>query len=372
MIMNRWKKDLKKCVEINSYTHNKHGVERVGEVFEKWIKELGFEVKRFERELIGDHLLFLSPVSGKRERILLLGHLDTVFPPGVFEEFREDEEWVYGPGVCDMKGGNIVALEALRQLHEEFGKIEDIDFLLVSDEETGSDDSKQLTSELAKEYDKCFVFEAAGKNMEVVVGRKGIGTFEIAIEGRASHAGTSYEKGCDANLEAALKLQKLVSLTDLEKGSTVNVGKIEGGVGANTISPHAKLLLEIRFADNKEKKRLMKGLEEIVEVSFVDGATSLLGGSLQRDVMEPNAWQRELVAAMEKIAGVEISTECRGGVSDANIVASAGVVTIDGLGPYGDGDHTPSERALKRSFGERIELMSKVLAYHQRKGEICG
>jgi len=366
----QWKNDLEKVVRINSYTRNKKGVDAVGNVFEKWLKELGYRTERHRRELIGDHLHFISPKSGRREKILLLGHLDTVFPPGTFEEWREDDDWVYGPGVCDMKGGNVVALEALRSLFETRGKIEDIDLLFVSDEETGSDDSRILSGELAKEYDKCFVFEAAGPDMDVVVGRKGIGTFEITIEGRAAHAGTSYAKGADANLEAAMKLQKLVAMTDLEKGSTVNVGKMEGGIGANTISPQAKLLLELRYADHREKERLMAGLDEVVRTSYVDGTKAMLGGSIQRDVMEPNAWQTKLAEAMERIAGQRLPTEKRGGVSDANIVASAGVVTLDGLGPYGDGDHTVKERALKKSFDERIDLMTKVLLYHQEHGAI--
>ena len=335
------------------------------------MEEIGFKTKIYRRELIGDHLHFISNKSKNREKILLLGHLDTVFPPGVFEEFSEDDSWVYGPGVCDMKGGNIVALEALRAIYEKFGSIEDIDFLLVSDEETGSDDSKLLTKKIAKSYDKCFVFEAAGKDMNIVVGRKGIGTFKITIEGKAAHAGTSYEKGCDANLEAALKLQKLVALTDLQKGSTVNVGKIEGGIGANTISPHSELLLELRYANYNEKKRLMNRLKDIVDTSFVKGTNARLSGSIQRDVMEPNSSQVRLVKAMEQISGQTLPTEQRGGVSDANIVASCGVVTIDGLGPFGDGDHTPNERALKKSFQNRIELIAKVLIFHQQKGQIC-
>ncbi|WP_456322593.1 M20 family metallopeptidase [Hydrogenimonas sp.] len=362
-----WKERLQKVVGINSYTLNKKGVDAVGEVFCEWMKPMGHKIVRYSRELIGDHLLFVSPKSCKREKILLLGHMDTVFSPGVFEEWGEDEEWVYGPGVCDMKGGIIVALEALSNIKATFGKIEDIDLLLVSDEETGSDDSRALTTELAKDYDLCFVFEAAGKNMEVVTGRKGIGTFEIAIEGVAAHAGTSYSKGVDANLEAAMKMQRLVAMTDLERGSTVNVGRIEGGIGANTISPGAKLLLELRYANHKEKKRLLEGLDKIVSTSFINGTKSMLGGSIQRDVMEPNEKQKIVIEKMEKISGQEILFETRGGVSDANIVSSAGVVTIDGLGPYGDGDHTPKERALKRSFDERIKLMTKVFTHHQKE-----
>ena len=367
--MVQWMEDLKEVVSINSHTHNKEGVDAVGRVFRRWLEALGFETEIHPRELIGDHLLFKTPVKAG-QRILLLGHLDTVFPKGTFEGFREDEEWVYGPGVCDMKGGNVVAVEALREIHRRFGKIENIDFLLVSDEETGSDDSKMLTSELAKEYDLCFVFEAAGPDMNVVVGRKGIGTFEVEIEGKAAHAGTSYAKGIDANLEAAHKLERLVALTDLEKGTTVNVGKIEGGIGANTISPRSRILLEMRYADLNERDRLLWALEEIVKTDYVKGTKARLSGAIQRDVMEPNRRQEELIRAMERLSGHALPTEKRGGVSDANIVAAEGTVTLDGLGPYGDGDHTEKERALKKSFDERIELMNAVLSHHQEKGKI--
>ena len=366
----RWIEDLEKVIRINSHTRNKAGVDAVGRVFQSWLEELGYETEVHPRELIGDHLLFRSP-EGEGQRILLLGHLDTVFPSGTFEGFRQDEEWVYGPGVCDMKGGNVVAVEALRTVHDRFGSIRNIDVLFVSDEETGSDDSRALSSELAKQYDLCFVFEAAGPDMNVVVGRKGIGTYEIDIEGKAAHAGTSYTQGIDANLEAALKLQKLVALTDLERGTTVNVGKMEGGVGANTISPHARLLLELRYANLEERDRLLWALEEIVENECVPGSTARLSGGIQRDVMEPNRKQEELLRAMERISGHALPTEKRGGVSDANIVAAAGTVTLDGLGPYGDGDHTREERALNKSFDERIELMSAVLGYHQEKGVVA-
>ncbi len=364
-----WVEDLREAVSINSHTLNKEGVDATGRLFRRWLEELGYETVVHRRELIGDHLHFRAPAKGA-QRILLLGHLDTVFPPGTFEGFRQDEEWVYGPGVCDMKGGNVVAVEALREIRRRFGEIHDIDVLFVSDEETGSDDSRALTGELAKEYDLCFVFEAAGPDMNVVVGRKGIGTFEIEIEGRAAHAGTSYARGIDANLEAAHKLRRLVELTDLERGSTVNVGRIEGGIGANTVSPRARLLLELRYADLNEKERLLRALDEIVETDYVRGTNARLSGGIQRDVMEPNRRQTELIHAMERLSGHALPTESRGGVSDANLVAAAGTTTLDGLGPYGDGDHTERERALKKSFDERIGLMSAVLGHHQEKGRI--
>jgi len=362
-------KDLETIVNVNSYTKNKAGVDLISTYMTEWFEALGFENICYKRENIGDHNLYVSPRTDGI-KILLLGHNDTVFPQGKFENYSEDAEWIYGPGVCDMKGGNMVALQALRNVYEQNGKIENIDMLLVSDEETGSDDSKMLSSKLAKDYDVCFVFEAAGEKLEVVTGRKGVGTFTITIEGKASHAGVRYAEGINANLEAAHKLIELTKLTNLEIGTTVNVGKISGGIGANTISPTAELLLELRYTKNSERDRLLTALESITNTSYVEGTKSNLSGLIQRDVMEPNEAQLTLIKEIENISGTMLPTEQRGGVSDANIVASQGVTTLDGFGPFGDGDHTVNERALKSSFEQRIELMTKLLVHHQKFQQI--
>jgi len=355
--------DLKRVVEVNSYTKNRDGVNIVGEIFDEWLTELGFKLVLHKRDSIGNHRHYKSPYKKNFPKLLLLGHIDTVFPPGKFEYFIEDDAWVYGPGVCDMKGGNIVLLEALREIKKSGLAIQNIDILLVSDEETGSDDSKFLTSELASEYQYCFVYEAAGKNLELVTGRKGVGTFFIDIEGKAAHAGNHYSDGNDANLELAHKLQALVALTDLEKGTTVNVGKIEGGIGANTISPHAKMTFELRYKNSEERERVLQSTEQIVNHSFVSGTTATLSGGIQRDVMQTSKDSLTLLKEIERITEEKIVAEERGGVSDANIVSSKGVITLDGFGPYGDGDHTVKERALKSSFISRIEMSRKLFAY---------
>ena len=357
-------KDLEQICRINSYTKNKQGVDSVCTVMKQWYENIGFQTKTFKRDHIGDHQLFKSATTDGA-KILLLGHNDTVFPEGEFDHFHQDDTWVYGPGVCDMKGGNIVALEALKEIYKQNKKIENIDVLLVSDEETGSDDSKFLTLELAKEYDYCFVFEAAGENLEVVNGRKGVGTYTITIEGKAAHAGVRYKDGINANLEACYKLQELTKLTNLELGTTVNVGKINGGIGANTISPKCEMLLEIRYTMESERDRLLQALDTITNTSFVEGTKATLDGLIQRDVMEPNSNQEALLSKLETITNQTILTERRGGVSDANHVASCGVATLDGWGPFGDGDHTKHERALKSSFTQRIEMMTQILQYHQ-------
>ena len=351
--------ELRQIIEINSWTKNKEGVDRNGEIFANWLEELGYTLTRYPRQEIGDHLHLTAPAK-EGKKLLLLGHLDTVFPPDTFETFNEDETWIYGPGVCDMKGGNYVALSALRNVHCKYGAIHNIDFLLVSDEETGSDDSKHLSAKLAKEYDYCMVFEAAGVHDEVVIGRKGVGTFFVDIEGIAAHAGNHYDKGADANREAAEKLLRLVALTDLSKGTTVNVGKIEGGIGANTISPKARLTFELRYTTTTERDRVLAAVDEIVSASYVEGTTATLLGGIQRDVMEPTPAQAEFITHIEALCGTTLPTEKRGGVSDANIIASQGIPTLDGWGPYGDGDHTVHERASKKSFAERIDLVTKI------------
>jgi len=355
-------RELKEIIEINSWTGNKEGVDRNGEIFAYWMEEIGYTLVRYPREEIGDHLHLVSPVKDGK-KLLLLGHLDTVFPPGTFENFKEDEEWIYGPGVCDMKGGNYVALSALRNVYTKRKEIHNIDFLLVSDEETGSDDSKHLSAKLAGEYDYCMVFEAAGVHNEVVIGRKGVGTFFIDIEGIAAHAGNHYDKGADANLEAALKLQKLVALTDLEKGTTVNVGKMEGGIGANTISPKAHLTFELRYTTTDERDRVLSAIDNIVNTAYVEGTEAKLSGSIQRDVMQPTPEQATFVKKINTLCNVTLPTESRGGVSDANIIASQGIPTLDGWGPYGDGDHTEHERASKKSFEERIVLVTQIFEH---------
>ncbi|MCF6330075.1 MAG: M20 family metallopeptidase [Sulfurimonas sp.] len=355
--------DLKTIVNINSYTKNKSGVDKVAKIFDSWFSELGFTVQTHKRKNIGNHKHYTSVSQKNSKKLLLLGHLDTVFPPQKFENFSEDEEWIYGPGVCDMKGGIIVILEALRELKKQNIDIKNIDVLLVSDEETGSDDSKYLSTSIAKDYDYCFVYEAAGINGEVVTARKGVGTFFIEIKGKAAHAGNCYIEGNDANLEASYKLQELVKLTDLSKGTTVNVGKINGGIGANTISPHARLVFELRYKNLEERDRVLKQINIIVENTYVDATSATLSGGIQRDVMQTTQSSLKLIKNIQNITLQTLKYEERGGVSDANIISSCGVITLDGFGPFGDGDHTINERAKKSSFESRIDLSKKLFTF---------
>ncbi|TMO61748.1 M20 family metallopeptidase [Pseudoalteromonas aurantia] len=352
--------ELAALIRCNSHSKNKVNVDQHGEQMIELLAPLGFSLTRYQRDNIGDHLLFHTPKQAGR-KVLLLGHLDTVFPEGTFTQFQQDSEWVYGPGVCDMKGGNFVALNALRELRKQCGPLYNVDFLLVSDEEIGSDDSQTLTTELAKNYDACLVFEAAGKDHEIVVARKGIATFNITVTGKAAHAGNHYSDGIDANFALANLLLEMTSLTNLKQGSTVNVGKISGGLGANTISPKANMLVEARFTTQAEQQRLLKGIESICLAVEITGVEIAISGGLQRPVMTPTPPQAQLLEEIAEILQHDLPVEHRGGVSDANTVSAAGIPTLDGFGPYGDGDHTMHERALKSSFELRVAQVTRIL-----------
>ena len=353
---------LKSLVEINSYTGNRTGVNQVGDVVADTLRGLGFSEKRFHREQIGDHRHFTRCGTGSQE-ILFSCHLDTVFPPDLgFNNCVIGDEITTGPGVIDMKGGITVLVQTLKMLHElDLRRPSTYHIFFSADEETGSEDSRPLCEEIARGKSYGFVFECGGHHNEVVSARKGVGTFRIDIEGKAAHAGNDFTNGIDANLEAAHKLIALRELCDLPRGTTVNTGQIAGGIGANTISPKAQLLIEFRYTAREEGERLVKELERVTNYAFVPGTTSTLSGRIQRPVMEESEATRQLLSMVDQVADGKVKAEKRGGVGDANFLAFMGVPTLDGFGPVGGKDHTPEEFMITRTLFERMELLARIL-----------
>ena len=354
---------LKRIVEVNSFTRNPEGVDRVGEIVACFLKELGFDEQRIEMEGLGAQQVFTRPGNGKK--LLFLTHKDTVFPPeSGFVDFRVEGDKAFGPGVIDMKGGITVLLCTLKMLRDlDLPGDRDYTLTAVSDEEAGSEDSRAITEDAARGKDYVFGFECGGEGGELASARKGVGTFFIDIEGRAAHAGHSYTQGISANLELAHKTIAVHGLTDLEKGTTLNVGEVRGGIGANTISPSARLVIDLRFEMAGEGKRIKEELAGISETSFVQGTRSVFSGIIQRPVMVETDETRVFLDIIREAAGEEIASESRGGVSDANFTAALGVPTLDGFGPIGGDDHRPSEYMVVDSLFERIVLLAGVLTH---------
>jgi glutamate carboxypeptidase len=352
---------LASLVDINSFTGNRDGVNRVGDLVAAFLRGLGFDETRTTRTTIGDHRCLRRPGPGRQ--VIFSCHLDTVFPPEQgFLRWERGEPLSRGPGVIDMKGGITVLCQTLAMLERlELRPRSGYTVFLAADEETGSEDARPLLEKEAQGKDYGLVFECGGARGEVVSARKGVGTFRLDLEGRAAHAGNDYAVGINANLEAAHQLIAIQGLTDLAAGTTVNVGQVSGGIGANTISPSAQLVVDVRFTAPGEADRVVAALEQRSASTVVPGARARLSGRIQRPVMVETAATRALIELVREASGGVIEAERRGGVSDANLIAALGVPTLDGFGPSGGKDHTPEEFMVTSSLFDRIALLGRVL-----------
>ena len=349
-------KNLEKICNINSFSKNKQGVDKVAYCMQSWLEELNFETKTYSRKNIGNHQLFKSKqLPGTK--ILLLGHNDTVSFPNNFNSFSSDDTWVYGPGISDMKGGNIVALHALKNIYKKNNSIYNIDFLLLGDKQSKNNDSKDITLQIAKDYNYCFVFQSSGQNNELITSRKGISEYTITI---STNISTSNSVDTNANLEASYKLQRLAKLSYLSKGTTCNIKTIQDKVMQN-----CKMVLELSYKTNKQKDILLDRLNSIVNTSYVQGTTSTLDKLNQRDIMQESQGQLDLLKKLEDITNLDIKKGHEDEVSDANYLSSSNIITLDGFGPLAQYNNTSNERVLKSSFEQRIKLMTDILSFHQ-------
>lgn len=359
---------LGRMVEIQSSSHNKAGVDQVARFVHDAVKDLPVQSTFESQSRQGDHLIIRTRAVGERSAFLLVGHMDTVFPADTrFNWYKEDDQKCYGPGVVDMKGGLVVGLYAMKALHaaECLDRIP-ITFLLNSDEEIGSPSSAELIQQEARRSQMAMVLECGGLNGEVVVGRKGNMTFKLEVQGRAGHAAFAGPAKASAILELAHQCIAMERLNDHQKGITVNMGKISGGIGPNTIPEQAQAAIDCRFLTLPDRETLKKQLEEIAAGASVPGTRCRLALTGGRGPMEASQRNLDLFEKVETVArelGISIKPEVRKGVSDANLIAHVGVPVLDGLGPIGARDHSKDEYMLKTSLHERCRLLAMAIAH---------
>lgn len=359
-------------VEAESPSLDPSAQARAAGIIARELEELGFAVERLAGEGTGDHLL--ATPSGETPEApfqLILGHLDTVWPVGTLAEMplRTSDGLLYGPGAFDMKAGLaqlIFALRALAALRLEPAL--PVVVFVNSDEELGSPDSRRHIERLAREAERAFVLEPAfGLAGRLKTARKGVGRFTLWARGRASHAGLAPERGASAILEVSHQIQRLFELNDAERGITVNVGRIDGGLRPNVIAPEARAEIEARVvtaADAREVEQRIRALEPAV-----DGVTLEVEGGFDRLPLERTARNRELWQLAVEVAGslgLELGEALVGGASDGNL-ASAHTATLDGLGAVGDGAHAPYEHVIIDRMPERAALLASLLATESRK-----
>ncbi|TLS37192.1 M20 family metallopeptidase [Pseudalkalibacillus caeni] len=357
---------LEELVNIDSGSHYKDGVDRIGRLLETSYKELGFEVNKIEQEEFGDHLIMQHKDAVDPE-IIILAHMDTVFPEGTVAErpFRIEGNRAFGPGVIDMKASQVALLYAVKALIENgCTAYKNIRIVLNSDEEVGSLTSRSFIEKEAAGRKYALVMEPARKDGSLVTARRGKGNYTLIIEGRAAHSGIEPEKGRSAIEQLAYKIIQLHELSDHEKGINVNVGVIEGGSSANTVSDHAEAQIDIRIAELEQAELVEEKLEEICSSSEVSGTKILLEGEMNRPPMEKNRKTRALLRIIQDVAGeigVEIEDTATGGGSDASFTSALGIATIDGLGPVGGNAHSDKEYLEIPSLVERTLLLATII-----------
>ncbi len=367
---------LERMVRINSGSRNKAGVDRVGHLVQSAFAGTGASCRILENDDFGNNLIARTPAcetAGKQ--ILLTGHMDTVFPEDTdFNWYREDADHAYGPGVCDMKGGLVVGICALKAL-DAAGLLADIPvtFIFNSDEEIGSPGSRDLIRAEADKSAAAFVLEAGGLNDEVVVGRKGNLSIEVRVKGRAGHAAFAGPDKASAILELAHKTIRFEAMNDPENGVTANVGTVAGGIGPNTVPDRASGRVDFRFKTAADADAVQDKIQQIAEMQIVPGATSEVDIRSQRPPMPVCPANLALFETVRRVAeglGQSVQAEFRNGVSDANIIAGRGVPVLDGLGPVGARDHSPDEYMVKKSLLERAMLLALTLVDLRKNGTI--
>jgi glutamate carboxypeptidase len=355
---------LRHLVELESFSTDKAGTDTLSAYIQDRLESLGAAVRSVPQTAVGDHLI--ADFGQGENQTLVLCHMDTVWPPGTIKErpFRVDNGLAYGPGILDMKAGIAITLHALEAIQALGLKPKErVRVLLNSDEEVGSTSSRPIIEEEARKSTHVFCLEpGAGPQGALKTGRKGVGMFQIKVTGRAAHAGNEPEKGISAIEEMAHQILKLHSLTDLSRGTTINVGVVNGGVVRNQVAPLAEALVDLRVASLEEAQRVEREIHGLEPV--LSGAVVEVTGGLNRPPMERTENTVMLLEMVRRHAGplgIELAEAQVGGGSDAQFAAAVGTPVLDGLGGVGEGPHAVHEYVTVAELPRRTALLASIL-----------
>jgi glutamate carboxypeptidase len=360
-------RDLERLINVDCGSYTPEGVNEVGRWTAEFLAGLGATVESRPDPAgrLGDTVVATFEGRAGAPRILLIGHLDTVFDPGTAAQrpFTIADGIARGPGVTDMKGGLLAGLYALKALMGELGGLpfERLVFVANPDEEIGSPTS---TPHIAADVDATLVLEAARANGDIVSSRKGILDLRITVTGRAAHAGVEPEKGRSAILEAARIVADLHALNGRWPGVTVNVGVISGGTRPNVVAEQCSLQVDVRGVTRAELEAAEAEIHRIALATEVPDTSVELEPMARWWPMEKLPRSSRLVEHAKAVAeglGFTIADASTGGASDANSTSGMGVPSLDGLGPVGGNDHSPSEYMDVESIVPRTALLAGLL-----------
>lgn len=357
---------IKSVVEHESPSDEKEAIDKLVNYLDDLCSNKGFKTSVIVNEDRGNHLLVEHLVPKSEKDLLILCHIDTVWPLGTIKEipFSNKDGVLKGPGVFDMKTGAVQSIFALEEaVSRDKLSNKNVRILFNSDEEIGSSTSRAIIEELAKKSNCVLVLEPSVPPFgSLKTFRKGVGRFDLEIKGKASHAGSAPEKGISAINELAHQIIDLNGLANKELGTTVNVGTISGGSKTNVVAANAKATIDVRIETMEEAQRITKDILD--RKLFVTGAEVVAKGGINRPPMIRTEKTVEMFNLAKDIAndlGFELKEASTGGGSDGNFTAALGVPTIDGLGAVGDGAHATREHTIVKHIPERTALLVRLL-----------
>jgi glutamate carboxypeptidase len=360
-----WIRDtLRELVQQESPSEDRPAVNAAMALVERWASEQGSRAKRHRQREFGDVLeLRFGPSRSSHKPVLLLGHLDTVWPMGTLNKmpWREADGRYWGPGVLDMKAGVVMALTALSILRE-MKSVRPVTLLLNSDEEVGSPISRAITERLALESAAVLVLEPA-QGLAYKTARKGVGNYHVQVTGVGSHSGVDFERGHSAVLELAKLVQTISGFTNLTRKLTVNCGVIAGGTRSNVVASSAYAEVDVRIAKASDAAYVEK-LFRSLKVSDPHCVLTITGG-INRPPMERKAGTIALfkkACALAEELGFALEEAATGGGSDGNFTAALGIPTLDGMGAVGEGAHAAHESVVIEHLVPRTALLAAMIA----------
>ncbi len=357
---------LGRLARAESPTLDPAAQEPVRAILTEELEAARYTVRRLRGEAVGDHL-YARPAERARGAPyqLVVGHLDTIWPVGTIEQMpvRVVGDELHGPGVFDMKGGLAQLVYALRALDALGLEPQVAPVVLVNtDEEIGSVESRRYVTLLARSAERAFILEGAfGPAGKLKTARKGVGRFVVTVRGRAAHAGVNPLSGVSAILEISHQIQRLFALNDPERGITVNVGTVDGGLRPNVIAPEASAEVDVRVPTLEaasEVEQAIRGLEPVGEGIALEVTGGFRRVPMERTARNAELWERAAEAAAE--LGIPVEEVSVGGASDGNLT-SLHTATLDGLGPIGEGAHAFDEHVLVSRMPERAALLALLL-----------
>lgn len=356
---------IRELVSVESPSDNKPALDTLADVLAAKFEALGGRPTIHRQKTAGNHL---EVEFGRRDQkpVILLGHYDTVYAMGTLAEMpcRVADGRVWGPGSLDMKGGIALMLEALSALREAHGSIpRAVTVFLNSDEEVGSDSSRHLIEALAKKCAAVLVCEpAAGLHGALKTARKGVGGYHLRVTGHAAHAGLDFSKGASAILELAHQITEISKLSDLDRGTTVNVGVIRGGTRTNVIAAEASAEIDVRIAHINDAPKIDAKVRSLRPLNH--RCKLEISGGINRPPMERTEGVARLYAKAVELAhelGWKAEEAAVGGGSDGNFTTAVGAATLDGLGAVGEGAHATHESVLIDELPRRAALLSLLI-----------